>query len=317
MQIILNNAHLADHFGKIENLLDMFFPNNVLDFDYFMPFSFKGRDSRTLLVTIGDSWSWGSDLSLYRDFVDFCPDDWVVKDRTIVNVNQNRLEHNYGNIVSKKLHADWLNLSCAAYGNFHMAKCATDLSTIIPNLNYDKIVIICVFTEVGRHFNTEDDTIVDHSLLFRQFGSVDNFLADLNKIAVNQITTNLEKYEHVQLFFGTNFVDQIGFDEIADTQRLAIPWYQILGTTRESPIFVVNELSWKNIIRSIEDGTIPKHLHTQFKQWLDIIFKNKTIVNREIAQSRYYNSLMEHPNKQGHAVWADYLIKRICNDKQS
>ena len=49
-------------------------PNGWRDTD---PFNFVSRDSDTLLVTIGDSWTWGADLTLNNND-DLPPDPLTV-----------------------------------------------------------------------------------------------------------------------------------------------------------------------------------------------------------------------------------------------
>lgn len=322
MPITFNNDNLIDYFSKMENLIDWFFQDPLakqMDFDYFMPYFFKDRGSKTLLVTVGDSWTWGSDLAGYPDFGNFCVSDWEIVNRGIKNINQNRIEYSYGNILSELMTADWLNLSCAAYGNFHISARVKELATIIPNLTYNNIIVVCVLTEPGRHFNTSDDTIVDHKKLFEQFRSIENFLSDLNQISIKQIVSSLLPYKHVKLLVGTNNVDQIGFDSLSNDQRLHTPWYRLLGIDRKKPIFAYSELAGKSLVRSIDDKTIPPEFSLQFQQWVMEVFDNEKIVNRESRRSPFFckYSIFPHTNKPGHVLWAEHVFERIQNDKQS
>lgn len=316
MQITLNNNNLTNYFslGESVNRLLLSAPGiKKLGADRMLPYSFKDQNSKTLLVTIGDSWSWGSDLSTHNDFYDFDDKDWIITNGGIKNINQNRLEHSYGNLLSNCINSDWLNLSCPGAGNFHIADRVSELSKLIPKLDYDKIIVVCVFTEVCRHFNSADDTTIDHHMLFQNFTSIENFLSDLNKFAVDQIVSVLADFTHVQLLVGTNFVDKIGFDRLSGQQLLSTPWYQLLGIGRSSAIFLAGDLSWPNFVRSIEDNTIPAGLHQLFKQFIVDCQDYEKTIEREYEQSLYFDGKLHHPNKQGHKLWADYLFERIQN----
>jgi hypothetical protein len=142
---------------------------------------------------------------------------------------------------------------------------------------------------------------------------MENFLSDLNKFAVDQIATSLTPFTHVQLLVGTNFVDQIGFGCLNGQQRLSTPWYQLLGIGRTKAIFLADELSWSNFVRSIEDNTIPAILHQLFKQYIVDCCNDEKTIERECKQSLYFDGKFRHPNKQGHKLWADYLFERIQN----
>ena len=62
-------------------------------------FDFVDRNSDTLVVTVGDSWTWGADLD-----------------------SDLRLQQVYGNLVSHHLSADFLNLGQSGSNNFFIAE---------------------------------------------------------------------------------------------------------------------------------------------------------------------------------------------------
>ena len=69
-------------------------------------FNFISRDSDILIVTVGDSWTWGSDISENNHDDNF------------------RITHLYGNVLSDELKTNWLNLGLSASSNFWTAAAA-------------------------------------------------------------------------------------------------------------------------------------------------------------------------------------------------
>ena len=91
MQIKLSENNLLDYFNFIESW-------QVCDVNPLPATDFVSRDSDTLLVTVGDSWTWGAGLA--RD-----------KRKNCV----------WGNLVSEMIQADWLNLAQPGQSNQWMA----------------------------------------------------------------------------------------------------------------------------------------------------------------------------------------------------
>jgi hypothetical protein len=316
MPVTLNNTSLLDYFPKVINkdLLLFHHPDVPKNFTAFNPYSFQNSNSDTLLVTVGDSWSWGMDLSGYNDLDNFAAGDWIVVDGIISNINNDRLTKVFGNLVSKEIGSDWLNLSIPGHGNFHMAELIECLAKIIPQLNYQKIYIICTLTEVGRWFNTEDDLFLDHTKLMdlvETTGNVNDLLAELNRLAIDRILNSVNKFDHVKLLVGTNFVDPIGLDNLKSTQILTTPWYKLLNISYDYPIYLTYGLGLCNFIRAIDDGCVPKKLQDLFKEWVIKELANSDHFTKKIGESKHFLICGFHPTADGHKIWANYVINHI------
>jgi hypothetical protein len=198
-------------------------------------FNFKDRGSDCLVVTIGDSWTWGADL------------DPVLRTQQV-----------YGNLVSQELNADWLNLAQSGSNNFFIAERVEELAKIAPSLGYKKIKLICTFTEIGRSFNSHHDVYIDYVSWF-QHNHIEQFLSFLNAECVNRIKKAAMNFE---LRLSTNFIDAIGFDP--DLQ----PWFRVLdipckinaycGSTgvnklQEVEQFVPNKVDYQNWMINLID----------------------------------------------------------------
>lgn len=192
-------------------------------------FDFVDNNSSTLVVTIGDSWTYGDRLT-------------------------NRLGDVYGRLVADHLRADWLNLGLCAQGNFWIATMVEELAAVIPNLEYNKIYVICVFGGVGRWFNTKYDVYLDYVDWFKnnihQPSDFDQLLSWLNDECIKRILTALDPFEHVQLKVGTHYLDPIGFDRLQPTQVLEQPWYRVMDCPADESVYTC--VYWDRISTAIE-----------------------------------------------------------------
>lgn len=248
-------------------------------------FDFVSRSSNILLVTVGDSWTWGSDISENNS------DD------------EYRLKSVWGNQLSGMMGSDWLNLALSAQGNQWMADRITELANIVPLLNYEKILVVCVFTGAGRMFNTGIDRDFDYVEWFKQNINTPNdyysLLKLLNTTAVKQIQNSLQ-FPHVNLYLTTNMIDSIGFTSSFDA------WYKTIGINDET--YVCTDMTAVERLLTIEDFVSGKQL-ADFKQWM-----LQLIDSVERREQHYSNTNIfrnQHPLADYHKQWAEYVYENI------
>jgi hypothetical protein len=252
-------------------------------------FDFVSRESRTLVVTVGDSWTWGADLS-YRD-------------------DQFRKQHTYGYIVAQQLNSDWLNLAICAQGNFWIASMINELSRVIPELEYDCVHVICTFTGVLRWFNTKYDLHIDYISWFQENihgpEDFDKLLVMLNQHCVDSIQASLQGFDHVFIKFATNFIDAIGFDSLSSKQILAKPWYQILDCHDSHKVY--GDTYYNTVYQAVE--FLQPKFHDMFKSWLLAInhkYENRMKLLKDSSKFSNY-----HPLANGHQKWAYYVLENL------
>jgi len=308
----LNDAILSSCTQKINNCTNRF-----------NPYNFKCVNSDTLLVTLGDSWTWGSEVAGYHDFVNFQLAHWEISQDVMTNTNPDRINNLFGYTISDTIKADWLNLGVPGMGNMQIANQIQTLSNVIPSLTYSKIIIIVTLTEVGRWFNTNCDTTLNHSEILKiveRTNDPDQLLCELNRIAINRIIRSVENFSNVDLLVGTNFVDHIGLNELSEHQYLTTPWYKLLNVEYPTRAYITNEIAWANLMRSVDDGLIPKNLHLIVKPWLlDLIDSAEKSSAKLLASEHICNftgRIGPHPNKEGHKIWAKYILDQL-NAKNS
>jgi hypothetical protein len=242
-------------------------------------FDFIDNNSDSLVVTIGDSWTWGSDISI---------DD-----------NEDiRLSCVYGRLISDKLGSDWFNLSQPGAGNFWIADRAEELSKIIPQLEYKKIIVVCTLTEIGRSFDSHHDRYIDYHSWFKN-NDYNNFLEFLNKECINRIIKAID--EKTQLRIGTNFVDPIGFD---DTEiYLKKSWLDCITPTTDVCYVATHGIDHLDNAREFFQS------QTDFLTWSSNLI---TLANKRLtvlSDQRYFRSA--HPLKDGHEIWSNYILKSL------
>lgn len=235
-------------------------------------FDFVSRNSKTLVVTVGDSWTRGEDLD-----------------------SDLRLQQVYGNIVSQCLSADFLNLGQSGSNNFFIAERVEELGRILHQLDYATIYLICTFTETGRSFNSHHDVYIDYVNWF-QNNHIKDFLAFLNNECYNRILRVVRDHQIV-LRIGTNFVDAVGFESDLTS------WFRQLGISCSIQSCVGS--TGANRLKDVEQFIKNQ---TQFKRWyIDLIDKSKH-TDQVCSSRRLINA---HPTAEGHKIWANCILESI------
>ena len=247
-------------------------------------FDFVDRSSQELLVTVGESWTWGSDLPI-----------------------SDRLNCVFGNIVSTQMSADWLNLGQPGASNFFIAERIEELGLIVSNLNYKKIYLVCTFTEIGRGFNSHHDAHIDYHNWFQQ-NSIDTehdfykIFEFLNQDCINRIRSVAEQH-NIELLVGTNFVDAIGIEN--EPGFLSTSWVKLLNITCSATGYAGN--TGVNRLKDLIEF-IPANKKLLFKSWFSKLVEESDCVDQVCKSPLLVNA---HPTKHGHLTWANYILKNI------
>lgn len=250
-------------------------------------FDFVSRNSKNLLVTVGESWVWGAGL-------------------------RNRLHETFGNVVSDFFGWDWLNLGQPGASNFYIAERVEELANIIAKLDYDHVTTLCVFTEVGRGFNSHHDKNLDYrtwldSNISKQ-DDFDNFLNFLNRHCVDRILSALDNRSRV--VFGSNFVNHLGLPMYCTLPR---PWFELLGNACE-PNCYAGTTGTKRLAQLHQ--FLDPDKQNLFKSWfINLIARAEQIDKVERASSLGFDRM--HPDAEGHKLWANYVIDYLTHARQA
>jgi len=257
-----------------DNLHKFFEIANVQNSHYTTPhntYDFVARQSKSLCVTVGESWTWGADLL----------------DRT---------RDVYGNTLSLELDADWLNLGLPGVGNHFIARKVCELDQI--ELEYDNVYVFCTFTELGRQLDSNYDSHIDF-MKWKQSQSelnFDNFLLMLNQDCLDII--NSTKFSNT--IVGTNFVEPIGFESAT--------WLNLLMDYSDTCYSAMHGLD--RLIKLIPEllSLSGDELNT-FKEWsCDMLDAGAT--RGKLLEGPGMKRL-HPSTKQAHDMWAKYLYNKV------
>jgi len=277
--VVINDHVLRTHFTL---------PNpNISHHDIgFVPFNFVNRGKDTLLVTFGDSWTYGDDL-------------------TLDNNQEFRLENVYGNQLSKSIGADFLNLAVPGSGNQWMPVLFEEFTQL--ELKYKQIIAVITFTEIGRDFNGWFDQEVDYSTWLKNniHSSQDytRFLQWQNNQIAAKIIELADCLPNLKLLVSTNFVDPIGLEPFGSRQ-LDKTWLQVYRGNMDNICYFVSPY----IIEKYE-SVLDLEWSLNRTTWLKWAEECLTRANQRLAiikDPQYFRGLC-HPLVEGHRAWSYYI----------
>ena len=296
----MQNIKLTQH-----NLKHFFSPVGPLHSHHtetYWPYDFVDRNSKTLYVTIGDSWTWGS--GVITGYIGY---DAPAKKQ------EERKQNLYGNIITMNKNYDWLNLGSYASGNYWIADKVFELRRLLPRLKYDKVIVHCVFTGVGRWFGTWQDSTEDHKHFFQSHigtneQDYENFLVDLNRKQIAKIQLLFSTTDNVEFYVGTNAVELCGIDKLPKKHIINKPWYHLLTETRLDNIFI--DIESIKYLPNIENYLTTSDQKFAFQKWMMEKIQQAETQDEMLGQMPCVED-KGHPNAQGHQTYAKYILENL------
>ena len=272
--------------------------------EHVWPYDYVDRSSDTLLVTIGDSWTWGSGICNSNN------------DAVTITQDQDdfRRNHLYGNFISKEKNWNWLNLGFYATGNQWIVNKILELRGLVPHLHFKNIVVVCVLTGTARWFNTWQDSLADYKRFFetnKMTASEDyeNFFVELNRKMLGQIKLLTRSTDNIRLLVGTNAVDHCGFDVLEGKDIIPLPWYRLLSNTELNGIFV--DMDSCKYLPNIENILFNSDQKFAFQKWMMEKISQAEKQNTMLSTMDHVADDKAHPDHNGHRIWAEYILKDV------
>lgn len=256
-----------------------------------VPFYFKDYNKNTLVVTFGDSWTWGSDLTPQ-------PND------------EYRCANVYGHQLAQKLDADFLNLAVPGAGNQYIHQLFCEFAKIAKHLEYQRIVAVITFTEVGRDFNGWFDQQLDYrSWLDNNIKESSNYtelIKWLNSRLCESIAEHLAEIPNLDLYVASNFVDPIGLEPLAKYQ-LPATWLDIYSGVQDHQCFFVSAYIFDKLNTVFDlHWDLDRMLYmTWAEPQMSNSSQRKLVLGNELEYRNY------HPTVEGHTAWANYVARAI------
>lgn len=235
------------------------------------PYYYLDRNSRELVITVGDSWTYGDSLG-------------KTKVRNGIDDTDHRLAHVYGNLLTAQLDTDWMNLALPGASNYCMLNWLGRL--LDRKFNYSQITCVITLTETGRH----------EELRWAEGNLLQPALRHMVIKTYSMVKELRLRFPRVIFKVAHNFTDSVpGYDVIEQT------WLEILTNQQiqDSTFIVMSD----HIKQLNYDRTYP-----DTPDVIDRALKRIDILD---ACTHCYKEDSRHPTEQGHKLWADYLVTQL------
>ena len=238
------------------------------------PYHYRCVDSEQLLITVGDSWTYGDSLGQTR-----------VRDGR--DDPEHRLCHVYGGLIAEEIGADWINLALPGISNHMM--CAWLAQLLSRHVHGKNTVCIITLTESGRHeeinwLKPELDTL--HNNLIAM---LDRTYSDIEQLE--------KKYPSIKFVVAHNFTDSRPTKlNVCDRN-----WLEVMTNSRiqnDTHIVVSEHIKQLNYNYTYPDTPA-------------VIDQALARVDILDACKYTYKEDSRHPTEYGHELWANYLLKQI------
>lgn len=173
------------------------------------PYYYKSRNSDKLLITAGDSWTWGDSLG-------------KTKVRLGIDDTEYRLNHIYGNILSEQLNCDWVNIALPGISNLKMLSWLEEFLS----QNSKQTTVVITLTETGRH---EELRFVNTKLSTQQ--AVLESILQQTYIKINDLKL---QYPKVKFVVAHNFTDPLD-----DAKVLTKTWLEVMSNEQRNHVHIV------------------------------------------------------------------------------
>lgn len=253
-----------------------------------------------LLVTIGESWTWGDSLGKI-DINAGITDDY-----------NHRVTHVFGHLLRTKLNADWCNMARCGYSNSWIIEQCSEIVRITNTLDlgYKNITIVCTLTELCRDIYASQMYTIATQLI-KISNTLDEFLCQYENeqlLQIKQIANQAPS--NVRIVIGRNFTDTYT-ENIATIPDLLVPktWCDIINDKFNYKDYInnsriVGQIGFDPLIRFLRE----QKKYSEWKKELLVLFDSALNRTNFLDHSPYnYKQATKHPTEKGHEFWADYL----------
>lgn len=235
------------------------------------PFHYLSRDSGNLLVTVGDSWTYGDSLGNTR-----------VRDG--VDDTEYRLAHVYGNLLSEQLDYDWMNLALPGASNFCMLNWLGQL--LDRKYNYQSITCVVTLTEAGRH----------EEINWARGDLLQPALEHIVAKTYSMIKELRLRFPRVTFKVAHNFSDGIPGHGVVERS-----WLEVLT---DQPL-------QDNTFIVVSDHIKQLNYNRTYPDTVEVIDRALRRIDILDACDHCCREDSRHPLEQGHKLWADYLRTQL------
>jgi hypothetical protein len=254
-----------------------------------------------LLITAGDSWTWGDSLNPKRH------NSHVYREYHV-----HRKQHIYGTLLAEKLKSDHINLARSDASNLDIL---SYLARVMPAVRrqYQKIFVVVTLTENHRETLTIDNGC--------NYSSLQQLMCDQERHMMQQFVNLLADSPNVSAVLARNFTHSF-LSNIEEFRALHADraWVDLLAERQDigpypTPLRVLTMSSYANLENAIYNasGDLIDTWDGELKQLFQQTLAASAWLDRS---SLNYNMATRHPTEDAHQIWADYLYRALA-DKYS
>lgn len=255
-----------------------------------------------LLITIGDSWTWGDALGQIHF-------DAPGSANNVNDDYEHRTKHIYGSILAQKLNADFLNLAFCGCGNNWMYE---QLDKFLPALcqQYKKITVIITLTEIGRDCVSRYWVSGDTDMT-----TFDKFLETLERATFRKLKQVFDQFPEVTFLVGRNFTFTYPDNYQYCQQHLLKTWIEVIEGeqnigTYPRQVRVMSGIGFTPIQEIINQHGLQNKFKEEILQHMTLATDAITWLEQSTFNSRWAT---KHPTEPAHELWANYLYNTITN----
>jgi hypothetical protein len=269
--------------------------NNIYSYRCWYEEDIQEKD--TLLIQVGDSWTWGDHLGTI---------DW-----NQASNDPCRQEQIVGRRLSNLLDSDWVNLARPGCSNYWMLEKLQDLRPFIEQSDYKKIYIVVTLTEDLREAEYTRRIRVEepYQQMWAGSDSVEAFLRQVETYLFLNLETYFKDLPKVSAHIARAFTDVWPGND----SPLLLPksWCDVIQDNinfdnYQRPVPFIGQMS----INPLKEKYIKNNIERKI-EFLDIMERVGTRWNFLGASPYNLTGSTCHPNPAGHKLWAQYLYNQI------
>jgi hypothetical protein len=254
----------------------------------------KHSSTKRLLITCGDSWTWGD--SLGQISLPEVPDDY-----------EHRTTHIYGQLLANKLDSDFINLAKCGGSNIDMHDM---LASILPQVvnRYKKIDVVITLTELLREIIYDPIWVTDEL----DHSSLENLLKNYECIMFNFFNKLFNSYPSINFLIARNF--SVTFkDNFNICPHVEKNWVTVLAENQTidpypTDLRILSNMSMTPLIAYLKNNNLMNSFKSELLEQMFLAMSGIEWLENSILN---YKKATKHPTEKGHELWADYLYSYL------
>lgn len=253
------------------------------------------RGADTLLITVGDSWTWGDNLGNV--------DSQQLRDDAVF-----RTQNIFGAVMSKTLDWDFLMLAYPGCGNVWMHdQLRQSLPAVVSR--YRRVVCVVTLTELAREIIYDDLWCQD----ICQAGDLQGLLAAYEANMLASFHAIELEFPQVNIIVARNFTHSYDSNLQRVRDHLPVIWTEVLaqaqpGQQYPCPVRMISQLALKPLIQFLRRNQL---LESFKHELLELCIVSESALDWLDASAFNSKRYTRHPTVEGHKLWAEHLIKHL------